>query len=105
MLCGVGALSARSAIAAGCHARPAAKDGCQMALVGEPGLLRDQGQRLIAPPHQGFCPFEPALHDVTLRPRPGRFLERAAEVIRAETGDFGEDGEREVVLEMLLDVV
>ena len=56
-------------------------------------------------PQQGFCSLEPTLRDVTLRPNPGGLLERTAEVIRAQTGDVGEHGEREVFIEMRLDAV
>ena len=50
-----------------------------MALVDEAGFLRDKGQRLIALPHQAFCPIEPPLHDVALRPDPRCLLEGTAQ--------------------------
>jgi hypothetical protein len=90
---------------AGCHAHLAAEDAGEMALIGEAGFLRDEGKRLIGPPHQGFRPFEPALHDVTLWPDARRLLERAAEVIGAETGHSGELGQGQPIIEMCLDVV
>ena len=61
-----------------------------MALIGEAGFLRDQGEWLIGLPHQGFRPLDPALHDVALGPDADRLLEGAAEVIRAETSHPGE---------------
>ena len=63
-----------------------------MALVGEPGLLCNQGEGLIGPPHQGLHALEPALDNIALRPDPGRLLERAAELIRAQTRDVGQYG-------------
>jgi hypothetical protein len=47
-----------------------------MALVGEAGFLLDQSEGLIGPAHQGFGPFDPALHDVTLRTDADRQLKR-----------------------------
>ena len=92
----------RGAEAAGGHAQLPAKDRGQMALVGEPGFLRNQSEGLVGPAQQGFGAFEPTLDDVALRPNPGRLLEGAAEVIGAQTGDVGQHGEREVVIEMRL---
>ena len=63
-----------------------------MALVGEADFLRDQSKRLLGPPHQGFCTFEPTLHDVALRADADRLLERAAEMIGAETGTAARAG-------------
>ena len=51
---------------AGCHADLPAKGGVHMALVGEPGFLRDQSKGLIGSAHQGLRPLEPALHDVMM---------------------------------------
>jgi hypothetical protein len=76
-----------------------------MALVGEPGLLCNQSEGLVGPVQQGFRALEPALDDVALRPNPGRLFERPAKVIGAQTGDIGENSEREVVIEMRLDVI
>jgi hypothetical protein len=42
---------------------------------------------------------------LALRPNAGGLLERAAEMIGAETRDVGEDGEREVLIEMRLNLV
>jgi hypothetical protein len=58
------------AIVTGCYSSLPAKDRGQMALVGEAGFLRYQSQRLFGPPHQHFCPFEPTLCDVMVRPNP-----------------------------------
>src|SRR5262245_12226664 len=66
----------RRAKVAGCYADLSAKDGSQMALVGEPDPLRDESQRLIGPSHQSFCAFEPSARDVALRSDPHRLLER-----------------------------
>jgi len=76
-----------------------------MALVGKPGLLRDPGEGLLGLTKQTLCALETALNDIALRPNPGGLLERAAEVIRAQTGDVGQNGEREIVVEMRFDIV
>ena len=76
-----------------------------MALVGKPGLLRDPGKGLVGLTKQTLCALEPAFHDITLRPNPDCLLKGAAEVIGAETGAVGEDGEGEIIVEMRLDVV
>jgi len=76
-----------------------------VALIGEPGLLRNQREGLMGPAQQGFCALEPALDDIALRPNPGRLFESAAKVVGAQTGDVGEDGEREVFIETRLDIV
>jgi hypothetical protein len=65
-----------------------------MALVGEPGFLRDQSERLVGAPQPGFRALEPSLDEVVLRPNPGGLLERTAEVIGAEASDIGQRGER-----------
>src|SRR5271169_5779457 len=82
-------LGQRGAISAGCHAHLTAEYRGQMALVGEPGLLRDQREWLIGPAHQGLRALEPALRYVTLQPNSSRLLERATEVTGARTGDVG----------------
>ena len=66
----------RRAEAARCHAHLAAEDRVEMALVGEAGLLCNQGERLVGPAQQGLCTLEPTLDDIALRPNPGRLLER-----------------------------
>ena len=76
-----------------------------MALVGKADILCDHGERLIAPTYQGFSPFDPPLHDITLCPDPDRLLEGAAEVIGAETRHPGEISEGQPIVEMGLDVV
>jgi hypothetical protein len=76
-----------------------------MALVGEAGLLCNLGEGLVCLLQQGFCTLEPTMDDTALRPNPGRLLERAAEVIRAQTDNVGKDSEPEVIVEMGLDVV
>ena len=92
------------AVPAGCHADLAAEDMGQVALVGEAGLLRNPDERLAGSAQQTLCAFEPLFHDIALRPNPNRLLERAAEVIRAQTGNVGEHREREIVIEMRLDI-
>ena len=75
----------RGAEPPGRHARLTAEHLGQMALVGEAGLLCNQGEGLVGSPHQGFCALEPALDDIALGTYTDRLLERAAEVIGAET--------------------
>jgi len=53
-----------------------------MALVGETGLLCNQGEGLVGPPHQGLCTLEPALDDIALRPNPGRLFETAKQRLK-----------------------
>ena len=60
-----------------------------MALIGEPSLLCDQSQRLIRPPHQRFCPFEPSLRDVASWANPNRLLERSTEVVPHSPDEAG----------------
>jgi len=65
-----------------------------MALVGEAGLLCNHREGLVDPAQQGFDALDPALDGIAPPPNhPSRFLERTAEVIRAETGDVGQHGE------------
>ena len=73
----------RRAKPAGCHPSRPAENLRQMALVAEPGFERYRGQRLAGAPHQGLGPFDPPLHDVTLRADTGRLLERPVEMVRA----------------------
>jgi hypothetical protein len=103
--CQVPHLSQRGAKLAGCHIHLTAEDRGEMTLVSEPNLLCDQRKGPAGPTQQGFCPLEPTLNDIALRPNPGRLLEGAAEVIGAETGDVGQHREREIVIGMGLDVV
>jgi hypothetical protein len=70
-----------------------------MALISESSLQRNQREGMMGLPHQTLRALDPALDDIALRPNPGRLLERAAEVIGAQTSDVGEDGERKVVIE------
>ena len=53
----------RSAEPAGCHSGLAAEDRGEMALVGEPDLLCDQGEGLVGPSQQRFCALQPTLDD------------------------------------------
>src|SRR5215472_558641 len=76
-----------------------------MALVGKPGLLRNRGERFAGSPQQGLCAFEPAPHHIAPRPNPSGLLERAAEVMGAETCDVSQSGERKIFIEMRFDVV
>ena len=76
-----------------------------MALVGEPRLLRDQGERLFGTPHQGLRVLDPSLHHITLWPDPKRLLKRAAEVKRAETCHPSEIGQAQPIIKMRLNVV
>jgi hypothetical protein len=54
---------------------------------------------------QSLRPLEPTLHDIALRTDADRLLERAAEVIGAETGNPGEIGQRQSVIEMGFDII
>ena len=69
----------------GCYADLTPKDGGQVALIGKADFLCDQSQRLISSADQSFCPFDPPVHHITLRPHTNRLLEAAAEVVGAET--------------------
>src|SRR5215472_4817355 len=81
------------------------KDGGQMALVDEAGLLRNQSQGLIGVSDQCLRPFKATLDEITLWPDPNSLLERATEVVSAETADRSEFGQRQVSIQMCFDVV
>ena len=76
-----------------------------MALVGEADFLGDHSQRPIGSAHQSFCPFDPPLHHVTLRPHTNRLLEATAKVVGTETCDPRKIGQGQPIIEMRLDVV
>ena len=76
-----------------------------MALIGETGLLGNRGKRLLGPAHQRLCALEPPSHHVSLRANADRLFEGAAEMIRAETGYFGENCQSQPVIEMGFDVI
>ena len=76
-----------------------------MALVGKPALLRNQSNGQTSLTQQAFGALDPALNDIALRSNPSRQLERAAEVIRAQTGNVGQHGERKIAIEMRLDEI
>ena len=59
----------------------------------------------MAPAQQDFRAVEPTLYDVALRTDPNCKLERAAEMIGAETGHPGEIGQSQSIIEMCLDIV
>ena len=67
-----------------------------MALVVEPGLLCNPRERLAGLAQQVFYTLQPTLDDIPLWSDAGCLFKRAAEVIGAETRDFGQYGEREV---------
>jgi hypothetical protein len=87
------------------YADLSAKDRGQMALVSEADFRRDQSQRLIGSAHQSFCPFDPPVHHVTLRPHTNRLLKAAAEVVGTETCGPRKIGQGQPIIEMCLDVV
>jgi hypothetical protein len=64
-----------------------------MALVDKAGFLRNQREGLAGLTQQVFCALDPALDDIALRPNSSRPLERAAEMIGAQTGDVGQHGD------------
>ena len=76
-----------------------------MALVDEAGLLRNQSQGLIGVSDQCLRPFKATLDEITLWPDPNSLLERATEVVSAETADRSEFGQRQVSIQMCFDVV
>ena len=76
-----------------------------MALVVEADFQGDQGQRLAAPPHQGFCPLDSPLHDKALRAETDRLFERAAEMVEAQTRDPGEIRQAQPILQMRFNLV
>ena len=76
-----------------------------MTLVGEPDFPCNHSERLIGAAHQSFCPFDPPVHHVTLRPHTNRLLEAAAEVVGTETCYSGEISQGQSIIEMRLDVV
>jgi hypothetical protein len=95
----------RGAEPSGCHPYLASENRRQMALVGEANFQGNRGERLAGPPHQNFCPRDPAFHDVALGTDTDRLFERAAEVVRAQTGHSGEIRQGQPIIQMCLDVV
>src|SRR5215472_7368809 len=86
-------LGQRGAKMTGCYADLAAKDRGQVALVAETDFPCNHSERLIGAAHQSFCPLDPPVHYVTLRPQTNRLLKAAAEVVGTETCHSGEIGQ------------
>jgi len=64
-----------------------------MALVNEPALPGDHGERASGLAHQALRPLDTTLRDVALQTDPGCLLEGAAEMIGAQARHSGEIGQ------------
>ena len=104
--CGVLGRACGSAEPLGGDADEPAEVAGEMSLIPEPCTGGDLGQREVVPtPQQQLGPLDPAADEVLMRGQACGGLEHSGEVVGAKVGDGGEVVERQLGVEVLLDVL